>query len=267
MKKRNTLDIMGNIIITVGVLLILIALWKIGSILWEYHQGKSEYRDLQELAFDMDAAGQSDEGSGSQANDDEADEKSWAANAANVQQALSELKEQNGDTVGWIDFENIDLSYPIMWCDNNEYYLRRTFSGEVNSAGSIFMETTNNPDFEDYHTLIYGHNMRNQSMFGQLKKYKSNDFYEGNEYFVIYTEENAWRYQIFAYYDISESGDVYTVGFAPGEVFDQFVKKMLSRSYYDTGVEVSGQDKVITLSTCATEGVRFVVHAKRVDEL
>lgn len=267
MKKKKKADIIGNVGLVIGQLLILIALWKLGKILWEYHQGETEYRELQEQAFDMDAVEESDAESDSHANVDEPDEKSWAANAAGVQQTLSELKEQNGDTVGWIDFENIDLSYPIMWCDNNEYYLNHTFSGEVNSAGSIFMETANNPDFEDYHTLIYGHNMRNQSMFGQLKKYKSNDFYEGNEYFVIYTEENAWRYQIFAYYDISESGDVYTVEFVPGAVFDEFVKKILSRSYYDTGIEVSGQDKVITLSTCVTEGVRFVVHAKRVDEL
>lgn len=128
------------------------------------------------------------------------------------------------------------------------------------------METENTPDFQDCHTILYGHNMKNLSMFGRLKKYKTEDFYQGNEYFTIYTEERIYRYQIFAYYDTSENGDVYTIGFGADEVFGEFLNQAKKRSYYDTGVEVTKEDKVITLSTCSVEGKRFVVHAKRVEE-
>lgn len=271
MKKQAKSDVISIIGMVVGALLIVGALAYLGYIMWQYHLGKAEYRDLQELVFDRNADNGSDKGTGAKSSNGNQtvaeDSAMWAVDAAKVQQALGELKEQNSDIVGWIAFENMELSYPIMWCGDDEYYLRHTFSGEINSSGSIFMEANNQPDFEDYHTIIYGHNMRNLSMFGRLKNYKTKDFYEGNEYFVIYTENSVYRYRIFSYYDISEESDVYTVGFGPDENYRNFVNKMLKRSYYDTGVEVTEQDKIITLSTCSTEGNRFVVHAKRVDEL
>ena len=180
-------------------------------------------------------------------------------------EAIGRLKEQNEDVIGWITFDNMELSYPIMQGEDNDYYLKHTFSGETNSAGSIFMEAANSSDFEDCHTIIYGHNMRNLSMFGQLKKYKTEEFYEDHQYFTIYTEDRVYRYRIFAYYDISEFGDIYTVGFEPDGEFQTFIDDMMRRSYYDTGVRADKQDKVITLSTCSTTGKRFVINAKRIE--
>jgi sortase B len=91
------------------------------------------------------------------------------------------------------------------------------------------------------------------------------DFYKDHQYFTIYTEEHAYRYQIFAFYEIEETGDIYTIGFGPNEEYRKFVDNMKARSYYDTGVGVTEQDKVVTLSTCSSEGKRFVVNAKRVE--
>lgn len=108
--------------------------------------------------------------------------------------------------------------------------------------------------------------MKNLSMFGSLRQYRKEDFYQDNQFFTIYTQQEVYRYQIFAYYDISQDAELYTIGFAPNEVFRKFVEDMKRRSYYDTGVDVSELDKVLTLSTCSSKGNRFVVNAKRIEQ-
>ena len=163
--------------------------------------------------------------------------------------------------------DNIEvLSYPILYSGDDEKYLRSDIYGNTTTAGCIFLEGACTPDFQDCHTILYGHNMRHLSMFGSLKKFKTENFYEDHQYFTIYTDDMAYRYQVFAYRDVPETDSIYTVGFAPDDVFQKFVDEMTRHSYQDTDVAVSKDDKVMTLSTCSTEGYRFVVHAVRVDE-
>lgn len=177
------------------------------------------------------------------------------------------LQELNSDIIGWIRFDNIEqLSYPVLFSGDDETYLRTDIYGNSTIAGCIFMEGMNQPDFNDYHTILYGHNMKNLSMFGSLKKYKTEDFYEGHQFFTIYTADMAYRYQIFSYRDVPETDDIYTVGFAPDETFQKLIDIMVQKSYYDTGVDVTKDDHIITLSTCSTTGKRFVVHAVRIRE-
>lgn len=179
---------------------------------------------------------------------------------------FEELQQMNPDVIGWIEIEALpEISYPIVQGDDNDYYLHNTFKKTSNNAGSIFVDYRNGSNFIDCNTIIYGHNMKNMSMFGSLKKYKTDGFYEENQYFTIYTNDMAYRYQIFSYRDVSEISSVYSVGFGAGEQFQEFVNDMIRQSYMDTDVSVTGTDKVVTLSTCSSEGNRFVVHAVMVD--
>lgn len=180
---------------------------------------------------------------------------------------IQALQNINPDVIGWICFDSDELpSYPILYSGDDETYLRTDIYGNQSTAGCIFLEGANNPDINDYHTIIYGHNMRNQSMFGSLKKYKTEAFYEEHPYFTVYTEDMAYRYQIFAFRDVPETHQVYTVGFAPDEIYEDFIEELMQHSYEDTGVNVTPNDKIITLSTCSAKGMRFVLHAVRVDE-
>ena len=205
------------------------------------------------------------------AEETEGDDSWWYTD---VDVKLEELQQVNADIIGWIRFDNleqlrvgaIDISYPVTQGKDNDYYLHNTFENQPNIAGCIFMEGMNTPDFQDYHTILYGHNMKNLSMFGSLKKYKTEDFYKDHQFFTIYTSECAYRYQIFAYYDVPETDEVYTVGFAPDDTFQKFIDKMKQKSYDDTGVNVTKDDHIMTLSTCSTTGKRFVVHAVRIGE-
>ena len=181
---------------------------------------------------------------------------------------LASLQEQNSDVKGWIYFENEDISYPILYSGDDDTYLRRTLDQKPATAGSIFLEGMNNPDFEDSHTLIYGHNMRNLSMFGKLKYYKEDpDYYMDHMYFQILKGNVTYRYQIFAYEDVTPDSYIYAVPCGPTAEFADFIDRIYASSYRQTGIVASKDDKILTLSTCSTSGEgRFVVHAVRVDE-
>lgn len=154
-----------------------------------------------------------------------------------------------------------------MYSGDNEKYLRKDIHGNKHIAGSIFLEGLNQSDFSDLYNIIYGHNMNNGSMFGSLKKYKDEGFWKKNQYFTVYTESTAYRYQIFSYEDAVVGGNVYKVGYQPGEEYQTFIDEMVKNSDFDTGIRPKSSNKILTLSTCTDHdsSKRFAVHAVCID--
>ncbi len=232
-------------------------------IIIDYRQADREYEALQEFVTTGDIKVSDIE----RTDTDVSEEKVFVPDIQ-IAERLSELKEKNEDAIGWIAFDDLKLSYPIMQSTDNYYYLTHTFSKTENKSGSVFLDAGDTSDFTDYHSIIYGHNMKNGSMFGRLKKYYDEEFYHGNECFTIYIGQQAYRYEIFSVHTIAETDEIYTIWFRPGERSDEygeFVNRMKNNSWYDTHVEVSSQDKIVTLSTCtASDDRRFVVHGKLV---
>ena len=108
------------------------------------------------------------------------------------------LKAINDDVVGWLELEAIpSISYPIAQGEDNEYYLHRTIKKTYNFAGSVFIDSTNASDFSDCNTIIYGHNMKNGSMFGKLKQMYESEKYKDSKYLWICTPNGKYRYEIF----------------------------------------------------------------------
>ncbi len=253
-KKGNWLQITGGILIAGAVCYLLVTFW-------QYRADRKDFAALEEEVFSgsvtEEISDMSEPTQGGVVLTQE-DKK--------ILQGIASLHEENPDVIGWIRFDNSEISYPLMQGKDNDYYLKRNYRGEKNNAGSIFLEASNSPDLEDSHSIIYGHNMKDLSMFGSLKEYKYKDYYKDHPYFTIYTLDQVYRYQIFAYYDISMYGDVYNNQFGPDDFFQSFIDTMVSRSYYDTGVRPQKTDKIITLSTCSTEGNRFVVNAVRIQK-
>ena len=180
------------------------------------------------------------------------------------------LKEQNEDIVGWIYFEDEEsISYPLLY-SGDDYYLRRNYLKEEETAGSIYIDGNNSPDLDDAHTLIYGHNMRNLSMFGKLKFYKTEeDYFENHRYFQLITESGAYRYEIFAYKDVGTlTGGIYTTWKYVDDDFRDFVENTICQgSYVDADIDIDDETHIVTLSTCSYDsGVRFTVSAMRIDE-
>ena len=180
------------------------------------------------------------------------------------------LKEQNEDIVGWIYFEDEkSISYPLLY-SGDDYYLRRNYLKEEETAGSIYIDGNNSPDLDDAHTLIYGHNMRNLSMFGKLKYYKTEEnYFENHRYFQLITESGAYRYEIFAYKDVRTlTGGIYTTWKYVDDDFKDFVENTICQgSYVDADIDIEDETHIVTLSTCSYDSdVRFTVSAVRVDE-
>lgn len=178
------------------------------------------------------------------------------------------LQAINPDVVGWLEVEALGISYPIVQGKDNAEYLHKTFEKQDNFAGSIFMDYENSADFGDCHTIIYGHNMKNQSMFGKLKLIKESEKYKVSRYFWIITPEGKYRYEIFSAHVTPADGDTYTLFSGPDQQFLDYVEKMSSESQIPkTDIPFTLDDKVVTLTTCTSnETQRFVVQGVRVSD-
>ena len=182
-----------------------------------------------------------------------------------------DLYEANSDIIGWIQVEDTKIDYPIMWTpDDGEYYLHRNFQKEQASSGVPFMDAASDIFVPTSNFLLYGHNMKNGSMFAQLKKFSQNsDIYNQSKYFWIFTPEKNYRYEIISAYTTGVNSDTYTLFKGPGEEFEKYLQKIRGYSDIKTdGGELTIKDKIVTLSTCTgNEATRYVVQGKRVDTL
>lgn len=168
--KRNR-NIGSILLIAAGLLLIAAALYELIPVLLAYKRADDTYEALRE-AYMTGQPGTS--------SDDPAEEgEELPAWYEALQVDFETLKEANPDVIGWIYFDNIEqINYPILYSGDDETYLHTDLYGNASKSGCIFMEGNNVPDFNDCHTILYGHNMKNGSMFGSLKQYKNDGFYE-----------------------------------------------------------------------------------------
>lgn len=172
----------------------------------------------------------------------------------------------NDDIVGWLKVGALDISYPVTQASDNDYYLHLTFELVQNTAGCIFVDYQNRPDFQDDNTIIYGHNMKDGSMFGTLKNFVQDGVYESDPYFWIYTPERIYKYEIFNCSTVGAVSNTYTLEFGSRKEFQNYLDKALMQSQVDSSkVKVKSSDKIVTLSTCTgDEETRFVVQGKLV---
>ena len=171
------------------------------------------------------------------------------------------------NAVAWIRMDDLEtIDYPVMHGSDNDFYLHNDPKGESSVDGSIFLDYRNNAVSTDMHSIVYGHNMRDGSMFGTLRSYTDQDFYRnGSDKFTVFTPTGTYRYQIFAINIVDPTDDTFLVGFSDSKTFGSFVDQLKANSMYDTGVGVTGYDQIVTLSTCSSAD-RLVVSAKRVRE-
>lgn len=155
------------------------------------------------------------------------------------------LKSTNKNIIGWIEIEDTKINYPILQDNSNLYYLKHTYNKKYSSSGSIF--TTNENPFIDNETVIYGHNMKNGSMFSSLGKYLDKDYLYSHQNFKIYTPKGDYKATIFSAYSIGfdiESNNIKRLGF---DERIEYYKK--ASKHYIENVDIPV--KIIKLSTCS----------------
>ena len=164
--------------------------------------------------------------------------------------------------VAWVNIEGTGIDYPVVQAGDNDYFLKRLPDGTWNSSGSIFMDYRNSADLLDWHTIIYGHNMRNNAMFAELMSYKDQAFYDEHPVIMLHTPAGSYLVEIFAGYVCTEASDAWKMDFTGTEDFIQWCESVIGRSCFESGVAPERHDSVVTLSTCSYEfdEARFVVH-------
>ena len=177
---------------------------------------------------------------------------------------FDELLSINKDTVGWIKVNNTNIDYPVVKATDNDFYLKHDYYRNTNRHGWIFMDYRNGIDENDKNTIIYGHNLANQKMFGTLRYVLNQSWYTktNNQIITFNTLNNNEKYQIFSIYKIPVTTDYLATNFNSDDDFMKFIDLIKSRSIYDFNIEITKDDRIITLSTCSNgSDQRLVVHA------
>lgn len=179
---------------------------------------------------------------------------------------FEKLKNINADIVGWIKVNGTKVEYPIVQSKDNNYYLTHSLDKTYNSAGWIFIDYKNNLDTTDKNIVIYGHNRRDGTMFGSLKNILEEEWYNNkeNRYIVFETAKGTEIYEVFSVYQIEVEDYYIKTNFSNNEEFEEFINTVKSRSIKNFENEVTNNDNILTLSTCANNNkYRVVLHAKK----
>lgn len=179
---------------------------------------------------------------------------------------MAELKEKNPDTAGWIILPDTKLSYPVVKSKDNTEYLNRTFEGKRASSGAIFMDMSCEADFSSRNTIIYGHNMKNGSMFRALNNMTDKDYFDGHRIFYIDSGNGFEAYEVISCYATVETDlSSWRISFTDDADYAEWLVGIAGRCSYDCMPYDAGK-KTVTLSTCRGKSVgtgRFVVHLQK----
>lgn len=259
-KPKKKGDIILTLALIVAVAVFCFAAYNLFHIYTEYKKGTDEYNHIEQMAVTERAPESTEEASDTEQGPQPPFDVDFAT-----------LQGVNPDVVGWIYIEALDgISYPVVQGEDNEEYLHTTYEKNYNFAGTIFIDYENSRDFTDCNTLVYGHNMKNGSMFGRLKNFSEDQTtYEKSKYFWIFTPEKDYRYEIISAYTTGVNSDTYTLFKGPGDEFQEYLDTIKGYSEIETDdTELTIKDRIVTLSTCTgNDATRYVVQGRLADSV
>lgn len=181
---------------------------------------------------------------------------------------FQELKQKNSDTVGWIKVNGTEVEHVVLQATDNDYYLTHNFEKNYNKSGWIFADYKNKLDGTDKNLIIYGHNVKDNSMFGSLRNILKEEWYNNEENYqlILITEKESTIYEVFSVYKVENEDYYLQTNFTSNEEFAKFINTIKLRSVKNFNVELTEKDKILTLSTCANnDNYRIVLHAKKIN--
>ncbi len=180
------------------------------------------------------------------------------------------LTDNNPDTVGWLDIPGTTIQYPVMQAKDNDYYMTRTYEKKKSASGAIFLDCVANPDLSGFNTVVYGHNMKDGSMFNGLRLYDQQSYFNAHDRVVLTQLRSEKHYRIFAAYTAQGAAvDFIGYGATDGESRSAFIKAIRKRSALKSNQVVSRDDRLLTLVTCTsgTHDWYWVVHAVLIETI
>lgn len=226
------------VLILLVVAIFVFSLYKIISSLYDYSESSKTYDNLTADIITPNIPG--------------LPEDIVTTESAPITVDFDSLIEQNGDVVGWLFCENTPINYPVLQSTDNNYYLRKMINKKYNIAGSIFMDYRSQSDMSSLNTIVYGHNMKNDTMFGTFTEYKKQSYYDEHSVLWFLTPEHNYKIELIAGYVTSSTSDVYKVFYIKDDL-DNHIKASIKKSTFVSGVNIAEVDNIITLSTCSYE--------------
>ena len=204
-----------------------------------------------------------------------ADKRKDAKQANSIEDAggsamdFTSLLTQNEDLVAWLQIADTVVDYPVVQGEDNEFYVNHRFDRKYSRAGTLFMDYRNAQQFEDQNTIIYGHHMGNGTMFCSLKDYKKQAYFDEHPTLMLYTPEGDYRIELFAGYVVpirDTALPCFYMNYEDEAAFMEYIAEAKRRSTFDSEVEVTPMDRIITLCTCTYEvyNARYVLQGKLV---
>lgn len=186
---------------------------------------------------------------------------------------FKQLQKENPDIYAWITIPGTVIDYPVVQHpEDDSFYLKRTVEKEEGIAGSIYTERANKKDFSDFNTVLYGHNMKDGTMFSGLHQYEDDTYWEDHKYVTIYTPDAIRHYRIFAAYLYDDRHLLQSYDFSRKDVCRTYLDEIWNLrsldAVTDQTVKVDEDDRILTLSTCHGMGnaYRYLVHAVLIKE-
>ena len=220
--------------------------YKIGTIVYGYCQGRQTYTEIaREAGADKGAKAEKDD----------------------VEIRFDKLRKKYPDVKAWLYSKGTIINYPVAQGRDNDWYLHHTLDGKWNGAGTLFIDENNERPFEDFLTIIYGHHMRDGSMFGSLVKYRDKEYYQEHRKLRLYTPEHKYDLAVIGVCTIPATSEMYKYDFDDDDSEEEYISWIERTTETACDEHAGADDRIVMLSTCTYEfsDARLVVFC-RLDE-
>lgn len=236
MRVRRTAE---NVIMICLALIVLISGYKVYTIIRDYKANQAAYEDVSEQAQPGGFSGEID---------------------------FEKLRAINPDVIAWLHYPDMNMDYPVVQGEDNEKYLSTMFNGEWGACGTLFADCITEAPFKQFNTIVYGHHMRDGSMFAQLRKLKDPEFCKEHPRLELVTPEGKYHLEIWAFLNQPSDSAIYETNIEDPGKQQEYIALAEKMADYTTDVTVSPADKLAVLSTCAYEyeNARYIAVCKMV---
>ncbi len=255
----KTFSRLKAVLIIVLSLVFVFALIQTARVFYDRKKASDAYEDLQDMVIVEETS--SPETDPSETTGEPSDTTPEETTAAFIEVDFKTLQEKYPDVVGWLYCEGTPLNYPVAQGKDNNQYLRHLLSGKYNTAGTLFADYRNAVIGLDDNYIVYGHNMKDGSMFGSLVKYKQQSYYDEHPVIYLLTPDRTYCIELLAGYVTSVTSDAYRLNFDSAELMDKYVEEAIKKSTFKSNADYKSGDRLITFSTCSYEytNARYVV--------
>lgn len=222
--------------------------------MWEYSKADDIYESLQNEFVETKQEN---------TDTDDTESNTEPIETAPISVDFALLQEQNSDIVGWLYCPDTPINYPVVQGKDNSQYLRADLNGKYLVSGTIFADYRNGAFGEDANYIAYGHNMKNGTMFGSLVKYKEQSYYDEHPVLYYLTPDDDYKIELYAGLVVKRDSVIYSPNPRKSE-FAEFLTYAKEHSTFQSDVEITEDDTLITLSTCSYEynNARYIVMGK-----